>query len=580
MQTAFPPSIQTTHVQLIMDNEKLIKISEVEKIIDDQFEKIPIPHQSRNIAIWHLLTASEDMVRMLFIRHIKLNPDEFCQFIDQSKYAIRHCMNKIGKTAQDDNKHPPSDTDGDAYKAATQLIFSGLLYDKQVRAVSAYHNGKAHFIKNANKVKLVYPKLLGGNYATLEVIGHGQEAETDITGIIHEWLSSPTTSLNFKKKFKKHAKISSDKITYNYDETTFKLLHNLLPARDNIIPSNFEFPWGNGKQTISLINSLLIRCAYHILTVSFVADLYNIPGGADSSLLLVKKKDCFCEDIEKLAQVGVENVKKFIEFLTFGYKTSTPDPALQPLIDAGRDEYFIPCFYVITNNLQRNLLSLFARVSQKDFDRQSALFECNMTPTLVRELSNWKYVAANKTVGTGVGREEIDVVVFDPNEKLALLFELRWMTQPGDPREISNREKVCHEKVTQLNRKINFFKERRIEYIKKLFPDLDYKEDQHEISVNGVVVIFGYGGKESKNSEIPIITQQIISIGARRIKSLTKLYEWVKSLQWLPQENYHYNYGVNEIELGDTTLEYPGIEITTDQNAYVHYIISSTEEFM
>ena len=90
MKTAFPPSIQTTHVQLIMDNEKLIKISEVEKIIDDQFEKIPIPHQSRNIAIWHLLTASEDMVRMLFIRHIKLNPDEFCQFIDQSKYAIRN----------------------------------------------------------------------------------------------------------------------------------------------------------------------------------------------------------------------------------------------------------------------------------------------------------------------------------------------------------------------------------------------------------------------------------------------------------------------------------------------------------
>ncbi|MEJ8674353.1 hypothetical protein [Chromobacterium amazonense] len=562
-------------------NEKiLIDIKEIEEIIDNQLYKIETPHIIKNIAIWHLLTVSEDAARMLFIKHIEMTAQEINIFIDESKYALRHCLNHIIKNSKNYQFPPPNKTIPKSYSQATELFYASLNYEKHCRVIASYYNNRSLIEKANNVYHFKHIDSIDARYSALEGFKHGAEQNLDITSLLYHWLNDSQFSSIMSSKFIKHARLRKGQVLYNYDPETILYLTQFIPQRKKIIPDGFVFSWGNSEQTHALINSLLIRCLYHILTISYFSDEKKIPGGAESSLVLKIEKEQLCKEISYLADFNDGNIVSFIEFISYGYKTKTPDPALQPLIKLEKDIYLIPCIHVLTNNLQRNLLALMARMAPNEFDRQSNLFENEMIKKLSPILQGWPLKYFSREYSINSQKEEIDVLLLDPKEKIILLFELRWMNQPGDAREVFNRIKVCNEKVSQLERKIDFVSNFKEEIILRTFPTTNYNDDADEYSVNGAVVIQGFGGHASNKDCIPIITLEALEIGTKNITSLTKLYDWIKSLTWLPQENKDFKETIEELAIGDSFLHRPALEILVEQDEYVAHAISSTKPFI
>ncbi|MDG2841169.1 hypothetical protein [Vibrio parahaemolyticus] len=526
-----------------MTSQEIVHISEVENIVDEEFDGFDLPHPLKDISVWHLLTVGEDRLRMLFSGIVDKDPMDLFVFANDYKYSLRHCMKRVTDLSMNEKISLPKDTIPQAYIKSSNLIEAGCKYEALSRLIMAVYNDSGNFIKDGSGYKLEYSSRLDARYSALEALGHGGESSPDITGLLHYWLRNDDDIeiASILSEMLNSAKVKKRKVTYQYNAKALAKIYKYIPQREEIIPREFVFPWGGGFETQSLVNSLLIRCFYHILTVHKVAEQKKIKGGADSSLLLSMSKDELCNDLEYLADIGRKNVMKFIDFLTYGHNTEAPDPALQPLYRTKTDLLLIPCLHILTSNVQRNILSLSARIMKSDFDRQSQVFEDKMVENLSKEINKWKYVALNKEIKIKKQKEEIDVLIIDERTKTILLLELRWILQPGDAREVYNKIKVVQQKVQQLSRKIQFVDKNRKEVINRLFADYDNESDYSSWNIEGFVVVQGFGGAVSEDDDIPVITLDVLREGFQNFEHLKELVYWVKSLEWLPRENVHFS---------------------------------------
>jgi hypothetical protein len=193
-----------------------------------------------------------------------------------------------------------------------------------------------------------------------------------------------------------------------------------------------------------------------------------------------------------MCSLGEVRIRRFVEYLTYGFAAKSPDPALQPLVMLAEGMVAVPCVLYLSSNYERNLLGLQARIDPGAFDRMSQLFEADMVRDLLVAIHpRWPHVKANAIVRDGGTFEEIDLLIADPQSRTLIACELRWMLQPGDPRDVQNRKAACKEKVRQLARKLEWLQPR-------LQLALDTLEipttDRDRWDVEGAVVIKTFGG--------------------------------------------------------------------------------------
>lgn len=298
----------------------------------------------------------------------------------------------------------------------------------------------------------------------------------------------------------------------------------------------------------------------------------GLRGAGASSLCLILSPEELAQDIALMSSLPRHSINAYIEFLTFGRNSMTPDPALQPLLEIGSEFVAIPCIHYLSSNRERNLLSLQARMQKPHFDSRSDLFERNMIDHLVQcTRDRWPYLRPNVEVTVDGSAEEIDLLIADPSSQLLLICELRWMLQPGDPREVINRKAECAKKVDQLHRKVSWAESRADGLVRKVFPELTTSNGR-PWSVRGMVVIETFGGCRSRRPELPILTSAVFALGVQRLKSLQQFVEWSKSLIWLPQENIHFVNSPVEIEVGSRYLKIVGIKRLQGADKYREYL--------
>ena len=161
---------------------------------------------------------------------------------------------------------------------------------------------------------------------------------------------------------------------------------------------------------------------------------------------------------------------------------------------------------------------------------------------IIPKRSNPKF---NIFLPTHNGSEEIDLLLIDQKEKFILVGELRWMLQPGDVREVVNRKKVAHEKVTQTLRKVSSAKNA----IDKILNYLDLPKS-NDWRISGIVIIDGFGGVSSNMpKEVPVVPKDIFVPALQLAPSLEHLHATFTSPIWLPKLGIDY-----ELELSETTL--------------------------
>jgi len=545
-------------------------LMEVEAAIDAEYQKLPLPHPDKYLATWYLLTVSEDYTRNLLVGMSRVGEKRIAYEIDRLKYSLKFGLERIYREIPADRAVTvPQRVVPMLYTRAAELLHGGKEFADGHQLCSAAHSGTVTIVATGTIVEVVVDeKAHDKGYAALELMGHGGAPIIDHATLLYawvreyrspkvvEWIASFTTS---KQRL----------LRYHYDQELAIALAREMSQADPLIPEHWHFRWGGRATTTVLLNALCVRCLYHLVAIHFGALKLGLRGGGESNILLVLTSEQLALDIESMSSIPLTEVQSFISFLTYGSDTKTPDPALQPLIPLGPLQLGVPCLHFLSSNRERNLLSLQARVDKRSFDESSRLFEQQMVADLARQVpKTWSVRCNSKPAGhTG---EELDLLIGDARSRTLLICELRWMLQPGDPREVKQRRNVCYEKVNQLERKVQWARTNLQKLLSRAFDQP--VDDTNDWRVEGIVVIENFGGARSQRRELPVMTTPMFEVGIKRFAELAEFAAWSQSLEWLPQEGVHFEISDNEYELAGMKLVVPGMVQLQSATEYMTHV--------
>jgi hypothetical protein len=514
-------------------------LAEIESAVDRSYQQVPLPHSNRTLATWYFLTVLEDAQRWaLALTHESQGALIDLQ-IDRFKYSAKFALARVRAECKDVSQVTlPVKVPRNRYIAAAELLHAGVQFMSSTQLCSAAHAGTVHFREAGPDIELVVDwKHHDPRYTVLEMIGHNNTDGIDHAALMYRWFHREETLPPVVSMIASRTRLVGVQIQYVYEGGLAYGLSLEMTQPPVHVPSDWKFPWGGQHLTTVLINALCIRCMYHWVAVHFGAESHRLEGGGDASMLLVLSKRQLVDDLTQMSSQPETVIRSFIQYLTYGYEMKTPDVALQPLVPLSNGNIAIPCMLILSSNQSRNVLSLQARIEEKAFNSMSKLFECEMVQSILGQVRQlWPHARANVEFELRGKTEEIDLLVADIEHRVLLVCELRWMLQPGDPREVQNRKKVCHEKVEQLYKKVSWLKQDLGVALRKVYNLEITAADSWQ--VQGVVVIQTF-----------VLTTEVFLRGMTSLKSLGQFASWSQSLAWLPREGVHFQIRANSVEL-------------------------------
>lgn len=536
-------------------------LANFEAAVDAAFAKWPIPHPNGYVARWFLLTVAEDSQRLLMVLPDKRLDEALVEhLLDRYKFSLRSCLSRVRQECQDWTPMSlPQHAASAQYQKAQQFLFAGIDYSVASQICASAHEGSCSVAEADGEFTVAIAEdRLDKRYGSLEAMRQSAgEHLVPHSALFWFWVTEEQHRPAVLWQIMTSTALKRRRIVYEYDHELAYELAQVMRQASFLIPEEWTFSWGTSHETMLLLNSLSVRVLYHLIAVQFGAQKYQLKGGAEHDLCLVQSKDKWIEDIEVFSQIDVQKIEKFVHALTYGVGSKSPDQALQPLVPLGATLLGLGPLGWLSSNVDRNLLSLQARLDSKALDRQSYLFERRMTAQLVDVFQQrWPHSVANLTLTLGAAKEELDLLVCEPNTKTVSVMELRWMLPPADPREVQARKTVCWEKVEQIKRKTLAVESSLKAAIHTAF-GLDI--DAEGWTVQGMVVIEGYGGAKSLDERIPVVPEWVLKAGAAASQSLSQLVRWARSLEWLPVEGREFDVSVSKPRLQGVAYSYPSI---------------------
>ncbi|TXH88901.1 MAG: hypothetical protein E6Q78_09555 [Rhodoferax sp.] len=555
-------------------------LAKVELALDKNYQSHALPHSNRTIATWYLLAVLEDNLRLLFVGADDSKSSLVDHLLDAYKYSARFALDRIRRECHDTSKVAiPTKIVPRVYVQTGELLRAGTDYMAANRLCSAAHAKTLGLIEGAETIEVEFDADDHDmRYSTVELLGHMPPDFLDHTTRLYHWARNEEFRPEIVEIISQTTHIAGGKVAYEFHVYPAVKLAESLEQYPFLVPDRWRFAWGSREETTLLLNALCIRCVYHWCAVHFGASSHGLKGVGQESLLFVTNAQQLAADLREMCSLELPTIRKFIEYLTLGHGVQAPDPALQPIVPLGEGRIAIPCLLFLSSNYERNLLTLQARVDTPAFDRLSGLFEEVMVSGLLPlAKKRWPSTKGNVTIRDGKEFEEIDLLVPDPESKTLLVCELRWMLQPGDPREVHNRKKVCREKVAQLERKMRWLNVRKAIALQTLGLNADGANEWHYA---GVVSVDAYGGVLSPNSELPLLPNNIFKQGLEKASSLSEFVSWSRSLRWLPKEDEHFRIVTQTTKLPgfDKPLVTLGIEKLCSPTTYSEFVVRSLEQ--
>lgn len=538
-------------------------LQRLEEAADSAFASHQLPHPNGHISTWYLITASEDSQRLLFLS--LGDPSDQWRveyYLDRFKYSLRSCLARVRCESKDWSAMSlPVKAIPMLYLRAQKLLLNGIDYSVVAQICSSAYTTSAQVIERDGVFEVELNKqLIDKRYGALEIMCQSAgEVVISYSVLLWFWIQNPDRAPMVVWQIAESARLSARRIRYEFDADLSLQLAQSMPQSPYLIPSDWTFPWGGRQETTLLINALSVRTLYHSVAVNFAARKFGLKGMAEADLCLCLTEDELIHDMRMNSSLDQEQIKAFVAYLTYGFEVTSPDQALQPLIPLGAKRFGIPVIGWLSSNIERNLLSLQARLESRVFDARSGMFERQMTDSLLPSLTKkWPLVVANRTFALAGVKEEFDVLICEPETATLLVLELRWMLPPADPREVQNKKKACYEKTDQAARKATIVSGNLPTLLRTAF---DLRVTSNEAwMVQAIVVIRGFGGALSQRPSVPVIPDWVFEAGVVASDSLRHLAEWSKSLAWLPVEGRDFHVQQCEAFFLTDKVVYPGLK--------------------
>lgn len=425
-----------------------MSIEALEKLIDDEFLQTPIPVNNQNLCYWYLIMVSEDII--LNVWRAQKNLHKISVLANDLKYSLKHCLSRAAKETSDHAlMRVPTPVDAAIYLKSRDLLVAGIDFAAGTKLCTIVHSKLATAETQDHVIQIQHTDLWSNaGYSALEMIEMEPSPQTVLISEALAILDRPQKGRLYDEMGACARVDENGIVTYDFDSQLCLDFAKRLPYMHQLIPPEWKFPWCSGLEAIKLMRALTARSLYHISLIRSAAAKHSILGAGHESLCLVTTRQKLAEDLEALCEVPAEIALQFVNALVLGVSTTASDPALQPLIPINENEIIAGCLNLLTCRQDRNLLALHARVSPTSFDRQSEIFEKNMIASLAAVTQQRKFAyRCNINIPENSDAGDLDFVLADKRTKTLIIAELRWMIQPGDPREIINRAKACKEKV-------------------------------------------------------------------------------------------------------------------------------------
>lgn len=127
------------------------------------------------------------------------------------------------------------------------------------------------------------------------------------------------------------------------------------------------------------------------------------------------------------------------------------------------------------------------------------------------------------------------------------------MIQPGDIREVLERQASCRQKSVQALRKRDAIRANLPDVLKalELAPDDDWR-------VEALVIVDNFGGAPSTSpKEAPVVPRKIFAQALSLAPDLDRLHAAFTSPDWLPREGRDYHRPFHQVDIGGVEMELP-----------------------
>lgn len=500
--------------------------AELEAKIDQSWIGTVLPYSDWRQCVVTIVTVVEDALRMM-------GPEA----ADNMKYTLRSLLELSRLKCVSFLTQPPlAAISGGQYSTCRVAMEAADSYEAARLAFGCYWKGHARYSNVGGKH--VFASDLCPRHEMLDRLVPLHERTVNLSDNPVPWVESTVLSDG-------RVDASGSRIAYRFRESVPRRLASALPESKNLLPDEWV-AWGHDARTVRIVlKALMHRCLYHGIAIGRLAAHYGVVGGGLDDLLLRMDWEHLVGQIAKLAGVLPTHVADILGRMRFGDSTSNPDPALQPIIPVGRSEVILPCWTVATSSVERNLLTLQARVNRREFDGQSWLFEREM----VRRLDIvMRRLGLRFRCGLPTQAGEVDLLFASQDGACVFVVELKWFLPPGDLRETLERTAAVKAGADQARRKLAALGS------SELMVSL-LQLDRPPTSWTAVVVTEGFS-TSTDDASIACVPSAVFARLLDRGDAGADLIRLLRAQPWLPVDGTHFQRVSMEHALGGVSFEW------------------------
>lgn len=322
---------------------------------------------------------------------------------------------------------------------------------------------------------------------------------------------------------------SSKRAFYKFRPAIARRLNSSAPPSRQLLPGDWIAFSTNAHDLRAILNALVRRAEYHALAINTIANHHAVAGGCLDDLLLTMPWDRLVHQISTIAGTPKDSTQRILSALCFGTSTTSPDPALQPILAFDKTHVSLPCFTTMFSSVERNFLTLQARIDKDSFDKQSWLFERDMVLAVSRDLQQLD-IPFQTHIKTKAG--EADVVFASPDGSTFFLAELKWFLPPGDARETLQRIPTVQHGAQQARRKLaSLIQSGQAQSILRL--------PAAPSSYTAMVVTSGFSSA-TDTPDVACVPRAVFKTLLGMLKGGADLPSLLRSQPWLPAEGEHF----------------------------------------
>lgn len=543
-------------------------VTEFERAVDRSFSATPLPTQHVNTAVWATLAIAEDRSRILSTVQTLRSPFnqvlESVGYANSVKFTLKQALAAvIGRTRSSRSKTNP-EIDEKLYGKTSVFLDSARDYALASAAFTLLHQKRAKAEIGGESRKLIVSVSESSHVIdAIDIYNTRMRPGDDLLGLLSKWFlfrdGRPSRILD---AIRSGSAFANGVMNYVFDLSLAHEVNELVPIVPDFLPPNFNLSWGTSADLRSLLRAFQAVCLYHVLVNALDVEASRKIDRQISSLVMTRHRNTWIKNLANVARVSTESAALFVDALTYGTSTRSPDPALQPLIQTEPGLLSVaPYCLVLSANPERNLLSLATRVIPKEVNSLSQQFSARMTDEVALKVrqAGWICETEKNIVGA---REagDLDVLIVDAINGVILACELRWMIPAADPNEIINRSKESQAKLAKVRRRTEALKRDPNSTLRACGIDVEARD----WTVLGIVVLDGFSDLSS-DPIVPIVPLSQFVSHIRRFRGLREVHDRLRE-SWHPKI--------------DSDFQVVSTVVTFDQHMLEWYAIQPAREGM